>query len=111
MRGIITAGSTLFAASLAKRGFRPTESYSMASILPPGVQGPRKGHLTLTLTWDPSQWSASLWSQRVRVKWWGERGDGQLVRLFTVVDLAGVGMRVFSWNVRVTGTPGLAQNA
>ena len=28
-----------------------------------------------------------------------ERGDGQLVRLFTVVDLAGVGMRVFSWNV------------
>ena len=52
----------------------------MATVLPPGVQAPRKGHLTLTLTWDPSQWSASLWSQRVRVKWWGERGDGQLLR-------------------------------
>jgi hypothetical protein len=30
-----------------------------------------------------------------------ERGDGALVQLFTVVDLAGVGLRVFSWNVRL----------
>ena len=50
------------------------------AALPPGVTGVRRGQLTLNLEWDPESWSDSLWSQRVRVKWWGEPGDGRLIR-------------------------------
>ena len=38
----------------------------------------RRGELTLTLEWDGL--SDSQWARRVRVKWWGEPGDGRLIR-------------------------------
>ena len=39
----------------------------------------RRGQLTLTLEWDPDSWTGLLWANHVRVKWWGEPGDGRLL--------------------------------
>ena len=39
----------------------------------------RRGQLTLSLEWDPDSWTGPLWANHVRVKWWGEPGDGRLL--------------------------------
>ena len=39
----------------------------------------RRGQLTLSLEWDPDSWTGPLWANHMRVKWWGEPGDGRLL--------------------------------
>ena len=83
----------LAAASFAKHGERDAAAWRARRCARPSPPVPhsteadpcamhhaaRRGQLTLTLEWDLDSRTAPLWANHVRVKWWGEPGDGRLL--------------------------------